>query len=165
MKRLAVVLLLVTACSNDPAQRAVPTTPPPVPTTTASPDPTPSPTPTFSITVEENAHFSTPTKNIGCYVGDTAVSCEIFRHDWPLQARPADCDADWGPGFSLYDGKVEIGHCGTDTVLSAERILAYGTGVEVGPFRCTSSKEGVTCVEKATGKGFFLSRASYRILP
>lgn len=165
MRSAALVLALVaTACGNDPAPRPAPSSPAPV----SSPAPTSaSPSATPSIAVETtDAHFSTPTKNIGCYVGREGASCQISQYTWELPPRPASCDADWGAGLGIdgRDGSVEVGYCGTDTVMGAERVLAYGTGVEVAPFRCVSETAGLTCVHLPTGKGFFLSRGSYRLL-
>ena len=40
--------------------------------------------------------------------------------------------------------------------------LAYGHTLTVGPFRCTSSAAGVTCVVTASGRGFTMSASSAR---
>lgn len=42
------------------------------------------------------------------------------------------------------------------------RTLAYGRSISVAPFRCSSSRAGMTCVVKATGRGFLIARAGVR---
>lgn len=164
----ALLALALAACSADPAPpRAAPssaTTRPTAPATGAPAAP-PTASPTFEVVVErEFAHFSTPTRNIGCYVSQEAVGCGIYEYSWPLPSKPADCDADWAPGLSIArDGAVEFGHCASDTVMGAERILPYGTEVRVSGFRCASEQRGVTCSHDATRHGFFLSRTRYTV--
>ena len=146
------VLLVVPGCS-DGAPRTAPTTPP----TTTTPSPTPSAEPAMTF-------FSTPSKNIGCVV-DGGLRCDIADHTWPLPSRPASCDADWGAGLTIDPaGKVGVGLCTSDSALGAEQVLAYGTHTDIGPFRCASAEEGVTCLHTETGRGFFLSRTSYRVI-
>ena len=42
------------------------------------------------------------------------------------------------------------------------RQLPYGRSVSVGRFRCSSATIGITCVARATGKGFLMSLQSVR---
>ena len=164
---LVVAAALLAGCGGDGRPDAAPTTPPPTTPAAASatPSPTPTPKPTPSIAVEQEfAHFSSPTKNIGCYVLPGAASCGISSYTWTLPPRPADCDADWGPGVSVGDdGETGVGFCASDTVIGAERILAYGTGVQVGEMRCVSERSGMTCTDLGSRHGFTLSRTSYRV--
>ena len=162
--------VLAAACTADPAPRAAPT--PAGTTATTAPTAPPArpdiaPEPTVRVSVERaGAHVSSPTKNIGCYVGQESVLCAIGEYDWRLPPRPADCppsEADWSAAVGIRTGgRVVVGTCATDTVLGAERVLAYGTAVQVGAFRCTSLRAGMTCVHRPTGRGFLLSRARYR---
>jgi len=43
---------------------------------------------------------------------------------------------------------------------SNTRVLAYGTSVTVGPFRCTARRAGMRCIVTRTGHGFLLSSTS-----
>ena len=49
----------------------------------------------------------------------------------------------------------------TDAV-PAGRVLRYGRSIELGPFRCTSRRTGLTC-RSSSRHGFFLSRARQRV--
>jgi len=40
--------------------------------------------------------------------------------------------------------------------------LSYGSSIQAGDVRCTSETVGVTCTNRGTGHGFFISQASYR---
>lgn len=161
------LLLLLAACSSgggSPDPTAAPTTTPP---TTAAPTVAPSPSPSLRIATERgDVHFRTPTGNIGCYLvaDEGSVGCDIAEHTWRLPPRPTACDADWAATLSVArTGPAEVGACRSDTALGGPRVLAYGTGVRSGGIECVSETRGVTCRSVGSGRGFFLSRASYRV--
>jgi hypothetical protein len=41
--------------------------------------------------------------------------------------------------------------------------LAYGTSIRLGPFRCTSRRDGVRCLVVRTGRGFLISRETIQV--
>jgi hypothetical protein len=40
---------------------------------------------------------------------------------------------------------------------SSAPVLGYGRSVKIGAFRCTSSRQGIACVLRSSGKGFRIS--------
>ncbi|MEO6115872.1 MAG: hypothetical protein ABIP33_05760 [Pseudolysinimonas sp.] len=40
------------------------------------------------------------------------------------------------------------------------KVLAYGTSVSYEGITCVSQSEGVTCIEIASGHGFFISKTA-----
>jgi hypothetical protein len=113
--------------------------------------------------------FHTPSGNIHCLAADDAtmgtfVDCEILEtNGGALQARPAWCELDWGHRFSMSEsGPAEMG-CAGDTVRdSGSAVLPYGQSVIFGAISCSSSEQGLECVN-GDGRGFFLSRAAQRL--
>ncbi len=106
--------------------------------------------------------FTSPSKNIGCYLDRTdGVRCDIRSRTWKPPAKPKSCDVDYGQGIGL--GRRASFVCAGDTVLNAGRALAYGRTIRAGRFSCTSSSAGMTCRNRVTKHGFFLSRQRYRI--
>jgi len=45
--------------------------------------------------------------------------------------------------------------------LNPGRTLRYGYYLVLGPFRCDSTSSGITCTVRRTGRGFFISRATW----
>lgn len=136
--------------------------------------------------------FVTPTGNITCamYVGPDAandVRCDILSRRWRPSARPAWCDLDWGHGFGLQRRASLI--CAGDTVFGTATLgqegtrwfsprrgvrvklrgapamagLKYGVTMRAGRLDCTVTTKGVTCTNRGTKHGFFVSRDRYRV--
>jgi hypothetical protein len=109
--------------------------------------------------------FQSPSKNIGCIAieGDDYARCDIIERSWKPPRKPADCDLDWGHAFGVGpDGAGVV--CAGDTVLNPDApVLAYGEVSRVGNLECSSTTEGMRCTHRATGRGFFLSRARYEL--
>jgi hypothetical protein len=104
--------------------------------------------------------FSTPSKNIGCYITHFDVRCDIADKIWTL-AKPAGCELDFGNGLSLtISGPGEV-VCAGDTVLGGTTTVAYDHGVVAGEFQCLVTKAGVMCRNTGTGHGFTLSREAH----
>jgi hypothetical protein len=91
--------------------------------------------------------FQSPTGNIRCH-GDSAtpayVDCSLAKQRWASQPpKPQSCSgAFWPQEFELAGGYLQAGRCG-DAVKYCSRPcqkLEYGTSVDLGPIRCTSSK-------------------------
>ncbi|MFY0406955.1 DUF6636 domain-containing protein [Solicola sp. PLA-1-18] len=171
---LAVLLLTLVLAGCGRARDVVRAEPEPGPTTGGSSQttpPAPSPTPTGAPTspptvdlpdiVGAIASFTTPTGNIGCYIGSQGARCDIRERSFEPPAEPESCGLAWGN--SLEVGADGAGFaCVGDTVMGSDTILKYGNSTLVGDYGCTSATTGVTCVNRSTGHGFSLSRASAR---
>lgn len=108
--------------------------------------------------------FRSPSANIGCYIDAAAgVRCDIARRDWRVPPRPASCDVDYGQGISLgRTGRARF-VCAGDTALGPARVLGYDRRIRRGAYTCTSTPRGITCINRRTRHGFFLSRQRYRL--
>lgn len=116
-------------------------------------------------------HFQSPSGNINCLGGTTPVfvSCLVRRAAWPhAPARPARCDLDWDAHeIGLSARRVSLGACRGDVgprCFHDCSTLAYGHSVAIGPIRCRSAANGVTC-RYVRGKlaGFRIAREGYAV--
>jgi hypothetical protein len=108
------------------------------------------------------AWFSSPSKNIGCWMDASGARCDVLVHTYKPTKKPAYCHADWGTALEV--GRTGKGHfgCVSDTVAMSPTILRYGHSKSFGRFTCTSRLTGMTCVNRYNGHGFKASKASYR---
>jgi hypothetical protein len=116
-------------------------------------------------------HFKSPSGNINC-IGGTApayVECQQRRAAWPATPpKPIGCDLDWEPyNLSLSSARVILGACRGDVgprCFADCSTLRYGRSVNIGPIRCRSALNGVTC-RYVRGKraGFRIARDGYVI--
>ena len=115
------------------------------------------------------AHFKTPSGNLNCIGGTSPayVECQARHATWPsAPAKPAGCDLDWEPyNLSLSARRVGIGACRGDVgprCFNDCTTLRYGKSVDIGPIRCRSAVNGVTC-RYVRGKlaGFRIARQGY----
>lgn len=128
-----------------------------------------------ALTIAANAQgglkgFRTPSGNIHCLYYDgkqdsppseSALTCDIFKVDGPLPAKPQSCDGDWGHAFSVGERDI-IGQmvCATDSNYNDQNpVLGYGQTWQHGGFTCVSQTSGLTCFN-AQRHGFKLSKAS-----
>ena len=109
--------------------------------------------------------FQTPSGNIQCLGGEgaygTFVDCDIFETATgrPALPMPADCDLDWGHRYTVGEtGPGGMGCVGDPN----GAVLPYGQSFRFGAITCSSSEQGLECVN-AEGRGFFLSRAAQRV--
>ncbi len=116
-------------------------------------------------------HFQSPSGNLNCIAGTSPVFVDcLAKHAlWPSKrARPANCDLDWVPNeLSLGSRRVIVGACRGDVgprCFHDCTTLAYGNSVSVGPIRCRSAANGITC-RYVSGKlaGFRIARGDYVI--
>jgi hypothetical protein len=164
---------VVSACTGSSSERATTsssaTT---VVLTTAAPSTTESAgtvTPPVSTTlppadrvVTETTGFTSPTGNIGCYIGTENVRCDIGERDWQPPPKPADCDLDYGQGIAMHIGGSPRIVCAGDTARArGTDPLPYGQSIQAGSLRCDSAESGMSCNDLATGHGFTLSRQDY----
>ena len=108
------------------------------------------------------AAFSTPSGNIGCVYFKPTLRCDIRNGLNPKAARPSGCPSytDWGQGLTLGPAGTRV-VCAGDTALGAPNRLAYGQVWRRDGLACWSRVTGLTC-QNARGRGFFLSRESWR---
>ncbi len=79
-----------------------------------------------------------------------------------MPPKPADCTGSWGGGASVSGAEKARLTCVDDTVADPGlRVLGYGQAVSYGGIVCDSRETGVRCVNRATGHGFRVARASY----
>jgi hypothetical protein len=123
-------------------------------------------TPSAGATTREitaTFRFTTPSKNIGCFVGADAARCDIVRKSWKPPPKPAGCDLDYGNGLTVEAGEKATVVCAGDTVLGAKEILPYGEAVKVGSFVCESQNSGVRCRNDDSGHGFTIAREKFTL--
>ncbi len=110
--------------------------------------------------------FHTPSGNIACLYRSGDMAAVLARSPIGLRSSPPAlrCDV-----RSLNDTAFTLdrGHRGkrvhvTDAV-PAGRVLAYGSSLRLGPFRCKSRTTGLTCRSRPSGHGFALSRERQRV--
>ena len=132
--------------------------------TTVTTPPTTAPPTTTVMTL--TGAFQTPSHNIGCYVTDQGVRCDIRDRTWTPPPPPTSCPTTYvgyGQGLQLSSGAASI-VCAGDTTLDPNgTVVPYGTSVQEGSVACDVESTGVTCTDSHTGHGFALSRDSYRI--
>ncbi len=137
--------MLVASCSSTPSANS-PTT---STSTTAAP-PTTSPTlPTTTVTVAletpTSGEFYSPTKNISCEIDDTTSLQQVFCQTLtPPQSVTMNVDGT----LKKCAGQECLGNPGENTPT-----LPYGSATGTGPFRCVSSRQGMTCTV-TNGRGF-----------
>ena len=118
-------------------------------------------------TVEEAVEFASPTGNIHCLIDPEAgyAECGAAETDWSAPPKPADCSLDWGQTMSVgTSGEPADFVCRGDVPFgeSEPPPLAYGETMRAKDIECTSAEPGVTCTATGSGRGFTISRATYR---
>lgn len=101
--------------------------------------------------------IQSPSKNIGCELGDDYVGCSITERDTAKVGcageRNASVAVYGDSGASMYCGSSYLGSPG-DSVITLE----YGESITSGDFSCMSESTGMTCWSLNTGSGFIISR-------
>jgi hypothetical protein len=119
-------------------------------------------------------HFQSPSGNINCIGGPSGgepafVECLVRQSAWPKSPpRPAGCDLDWEPhNLSLSKRHVGLGACRGDVgprCFHDCTTLRYGRSLKIGPIRCRSAVDGVTCrYVSGAHAGFRIAREGYVI--
>lgn len=108
--------------------------------------------------------FTSPTGNITCAMNKHGAGCDVADMHWPLTAADvASCGQMALAGLSLPAHGTVGFDCRTDVAVpDPQRVLAYGKTIADGPITCSSAATGVTCRDRSTGHGFFVSRDSFR---
>ena len=121
--------------------------------------------------------FNTPSLNLHCGILDFGSSggywgCQAEQHSWTFaSAAPGDpcynSEVNCGDGIEApLGGPVgvlqagDIHYPGSDQSDYPTKVLAYGKSVTFDGITCASESEGVTCIEAASGHGFFISKTA-----
>ena len=115
--------------------------------------------------------FRTPTGNIGCVFSSgltgaeqPTIRCDIRSRLRPEPQRPKRCPLDYGDSIAVSRLGPAILVCHGDTAIDPRsRVLQYGHTFRRAGLSCTSRFDGLTCTNRS-GRGFFLSRQSWRIV-
>jgi len=114
------------------------------------------------LVIEGGVHaFTSPSGNIACVMDAFTASCWIGERSWTIEQPSApECEeSDWGNAVDLSADGPSF-PCYTDFGWNPSApAMAYGTSVELGPFRCDSAETGVTCTN-ASGNGFTVAKAA-----
>jgi hypothetical protein len=117
------------------------------------------------------AQFTSPTGNIYCSIatsGGVPPGCEL--RDGRITPPAGTCDS--GGGGAKDVGRIEWSGdtpklvCNSDTMIQpGAPVLQYGSIAQVqgSPFQCVSETIGMTCVNTAGKKGFFMAKGSYTL--
>lgn len=112
--------------------------------------------------------FVTPSGNITCNIGDSAVTCYAQQPPWERPEYPDCGEEGYGDPTSTIgvdeDGPGQVvGECWSDFPMVGGEALAYGHSLRVGRMQCDSATTGITCRNRSSGHGFSASRSSYRV--
>jgi hypothetical protein len=102
--------------------------------------------------------FKSPSHNIGCYLAKSGARCDIRARAWDPPPKPKSCDLDWGNGLEVGRRGFAQWVCAGDTVFGGKRVLGYRKSIRRGRFKCTSRRNGMTCVNLRNDHGFKLAR-------
>jgi hypothetical protein len=114
-------------------------------------------------------HFKSPSGNINCIGGTSPVfvQCLVRSASWAqTPVRPVGCDLDWDAHeLGLGNRRVTLGACRGDVgprCFGDCKTLRYGQSVSIGPIRCRSAANGVTCrYVRGQLAGFRIAREGY----
>lgn len=110
---------------------------------------------TASLSAGVARWFHSPSGNISCEVKagptvGTYASCFTQRPPRCVNLKPSG-------QMSVQRGLICIGNPPEGAFT-----LQYGRSIRVGPFRCTSRRDGMRCVVVRTGHGFLISREAVK---
>ena len=189
---LAVVPLVATACGGGgepatPLTTTITITPTPTGTSTTPTTSTTTTTPALQppktyeqamqhvaagkVDAASKAQFTSPTGNIFCSIapsGGVPAGCEV--RDGRVTPPPGTCDTSGGGAKDVgrieWSGDTPKPICNSDTMYQpGAQVLQYGAIAQVqgSPFQCISESIGMTCINTAGKKGFFLAKGAYTI--
>lgn len=115
------------------------------------------------VAADDLMFFQSPSGNIFCMIatGEWAMArCDVMQLTNAVPSQPVDCDLDWGHAFAVELQDMQGARvCAGDTVADPNGMtLGYGDQIDLGGFRCTSEKSGMTCTNPG-GHGFTVARA------
>jgi hypothetical protein len=108
--------------------------------------------------------FTSPSGNVGCYLADDTVRCDIAERNWAPPPRPSNCPdfIGYGQGITLAPTGSARFVCAGDTALGGGPALPYGEYRAGGGMSCLSEVSGMRC-SNSDGHGFTLSREEYTL--
>jgi hypothetical protein len=96
------------------------------------------------------------------------AGCEV--RDGRVTPPPGTCDTSGGGAKDVgrieWSGDTPKPICNSDTMYQpGAQVLQYGAIAQVqgSPFQCISESIGMTCINTAGKKGFFLAKGAYTI--
>jgi hypothetical protein len=92
-----------------------------------------------------SGEFISPTKNISCEIDNRPSLRQIFCE---TISPPQSVTMTVNGALKKCVGQQCLGNAGENTPT-----LPYGTATGAGPFRCTSTRQGMSCVV-SSGRGF-----------
>ncbi|MCB0881367.1 MAG: hypothetical protein KDC33_04005 [Thermoleophilia bacterium] len=101
--------------------------------------------------------IASPTRNLGCQIVDNDA-----------RLRPSAYCQSYASRTSVTlskDGRLRVCRRSMRCIGDGPpetRVLPYGRSRTVGRFRCTSRRDGMRCVIRASGKGFHIDRTRVR---
>lgn len=110
--------------------------------------------------------FVSPTGNIVCQrsTDSTAAACEVAQGRIP-PPLPSICAAQGRKDIGRIELRQDAAYpvCNADSIRKGgEPTLPYGSRTKPsGTTACLSEEYGVTCIDTATGHGFFLAKATF----
>ena len=111
--------------------------------------------------------FALPSGNIACTMSSAGAKCMIASITF-TPPTDAACKGTIGHVFEVGADGVHI-PCvdgpAPGVAAAGTPQLEYGTSSTVGGYTCSSSTNGVRCVEDSTGRGFELARSTHTELP
>ena len=118
---------------------------------------------TFAADAKGQISFVTPSRNIGCTFTPEGGT-RVYK---PFDGGPElSCDRKEPQYVRLVVTPKSVrrfNDVGDQDGLSEDNILPYGSRWSRGPFTCDSAEAGLTC-KRQDGRGFFISRATIRMM-
>jgi hypothetical protein len=96
--------------------------------------------------------FHSPSGNIACEVASARPHLGTYAH-CATATPPRSVELRLDGTSRVCRGVACIGNAPENSV-----VLRYGTAIRVGPFRCSSARDGIRCRVIRTGRGFLVSR-------
>lgn len=153
----------VTVTPTPPAPPAAPSDDV-VKTTPTKPTRKPVPEPKKAVQLAADSVFTTPSENIACGpINSSGLFCSIGRKVWKFPQdllKPSDCPK---PQAVALTSRVHA-WC-VDAGFSKQKIVPYGTVVQVNDFRCAVERRGVMCAGSKTQDRFSISESKLTFWP
>lgn len=108
------------------------------------------------------ADFTLPSGNIGCSLTPDAGECWIRDFSYTPPVAGQECE--WFGALVTFTAQGLVMPCpasqpGSNAAGAA--VLEYGQSTAVGPWLCTSTRDGLECSSLADGTGFTIARAAF----
>jgi len=111
--------------------------------------------------------FQSPSGNLACWFTG-GVICRARAHTWTSHASDPQTEcppAKRTSGVQLTEHALNERSDCYDQAENPGAVLAFGHGLELGGVRCVSEERGITCLRKADGIGFSISREELSLTP